>query len=157
AELQAFLSETRTRVRVEPNGTLLIDFRLRVSAVETVIVIASTPPIDLGQSSVQQTVNEELVRTLPLIGRNFIHLASLAAGFTGNPSFPSPQGQIFWANNVLVDGASHFSKWRSAARTFYAGYGLESVKEVQVLANRFSAEYGEALATITSAVTKAGT
>src|SRR4029450_4079399 len=91
------------------------------------------------------------------LGRNFIHLASLTAGFTGNPSFPSPQGQVFWDNNVLVDGASHFSKWRSAARTFYAGYGLESIKEVQVLANRFSAEFGEALATVTSAVTKAGT
>ena len=130
---------------------------MRVAVLETVTVTAASPLIDLGRSTVQQTVNEPLVRTLPLLGRNFIHLASLTAGFTGNPSFPSPQGQVFWANNVLVDGASHFSKWRSAARTFNAGYGLESIKEVQVLANRFSAEFGEALATVTSAVTKAGT
>src|SRR5206468_3517616 len=110
-----------------------------------------------AQSTVQQTVSEELVRSVPLFGRSFLHLASLAAGFTGNPSFPGVNGQIYFTNNVLVDGASHFSKWRSAARTYYAGYGLESIKEVQVLANRFSAEYGEALATVTSAVTKAGT
>ena len=157
AELTGFVTVVARMVRLTPNETFVIDFTLRVSVLESVTVdgghaVWSTS----GDPRAQQTVNEQLVRTLPLLGRNFIHLASLAAGFTGNPSFPSPQGQVFWANNVLVDGASHFSKWRSAARTFYAGYGLESIKEVQVLANRFSAEYGEALATVTSAVTKVG-
>ncbi len=61
-----------------------------------------------------------------------------------------------WSNNVLVDGASHFSKWRSAARTFYSGYGLESIKEVQVLSSQFSAEFGEALATVTNVITNSG-
>src|SRR5262249_17655466 len=82
---------------------------------------------------------------------------SLAAGFTGTPSFPGVNGQIYFTNNVMVDGASHFSKWRSAARTYYSGYGLESIKEVQVLTNRFSAEFGDGLSTVTSAVTKSGT
>jgi hypothetical protein len=157
AEQTGFVTVVKKMVTLTPNETLVIDFILRFAVRESVTVTAASPLIDLGRSSVQQTVNEPLVRTLPLLGRNFIHLASLTAGFTGNPSFPSPQGQVFWANNVLVDGASHFSKWRSAARTFNAGYGLESIKEVQVLANRFSAEFGEALATVTSAVTKAGT
>ena len=58
---------------------------------------------------------------------------------------------------MLVDGASHFSKWRSAARAFHSGYGLESIREVQVHTNLFSAEFGEALATVTSVVTEAGT
>jgi hypothetical protein len=49
----------------------------------------------------------------------------LTPGFTGNPNAPSPNGQIYWSNNVIVDGASHYSKWRSAARTFYSGYPLE--------------------------------
>src|SRR6185295_8692340 len=47
--------------------------------------------------------------------------------------------------------------WRGAARTFYAGYGLESIRDVQVLTSQFSAEYGEALATVTLAVTNSGT
>ena len=157
AELTGFVTVVTKMVTLTPNETLVIDFTLRVSVRESVTVTAATPLVEVGRSAVQQTVNEQLVRTLPLLGRNFIHLASLTAGFTGNPSFPSPQGQVFWANNVLVDGASHFSKWRSAARSFYAGYGLESIKEVQVLSNRFSAEFGEALATVTSAVTKSGT
>jgi carboxypeptidase family protein len=152
-----FESAATENVRVVPRAILVVNFRLKLSVSESVGVAAETPRLETGQSTMQQTIGERLVHALPLAGRNFIPLAMLTAGFTGNENYPSPQGQIFWSNNVIVDGASHFSKWRSAARTFYSGYGLESIKEVQVLANRFSAEYGEALATVTSAVTKSGT
>jgi outer membrane receptor protein involved in Fe transport len=155
--LAGFATAASENVKVVPNAILVVNFRLRLTVTESIAVSAQTPLLESGQSAVQQTVNEQLVHSLPLVGRNFISLATLAPGFTGNPSFPSPQGQIYWTNNIIVDGASHFSKWRSAARTFYSGYGLEAIKEVQVLSNRFSAEYGESLATVTSAVTKAGT
>ncbi len=143
-------------VTIGRSGRSTADFLLQLTMRETVAVNAPAPSGADSASAVQQTISDHLVHTLPLAGRNFLPLASLAAGFTGNPNFPSPQGQIYWTNNVLVDGASHFSKWRSAPRTFYSGYGLESIKEVRVLTNRFSAEYGEALATVTSAVTKSG-
>ena len=158
ATLLRFSTLIRRDVTLRSGETVVIDFTLRVTTTpEQVEVVGGTPVPDLGQSSAQQTVSEQLVRTLPLFGRDFIRLASLAPGFTGNAAFPSPLGQPYWANNVLVDGATHFSKWRSAPRSFYSGYGLESIKEVQVLATNFPAEFGEALATITSAVTKAGT
>src|SRR5262249_14120908 len=105
---------------------------------------------------VGEATGDGLVLSRPLAGRNFLPLASLAAGFTGNPTFPNPQGQYYWTNNVLVDGASHFSKWRSAPRTFYSGYSLEAIKEVRVMTSRFSAEYGDALATVTTALTRSG-
>jgi len=155
--LAGFATAASENVALVPGAILVVNFKLKLSVTESIAVSASTPLLEGVRSTVQQVVPEQLVRTLPLVGRNFIPLASLAAGFTGNPNYPSPQGQVFWSNNVVVDGASHFSKWRSAPRTFYSGYGLESIKEVHVLTNRFSAEYGESLATVTSAVTKAGT
>jgi carboxypeptidase family protein len=154
--LAGFATVANERVSVVPGGRTVADFVLKLTMRETVAVTAASPIAEAHQSTVQQTVSDQLVHTLPLVGRNFIPLASLAAGFTGNPNFPNPQGQIYWSNNVLVDGASHFSKWRSAPRTFYSGYSLEAIKEVHVLTNRFSAEYGETLATVTSAITKAG-
>lgn len=157
ATLEGFSTVLRQKLTLTSSDTIVVNFTLQLRTEQEITVVAPAPVLDPGRSTVQQTVNEQLVRTLPLFGRDFIHLASLAAGFTGNPNFPSSQGQIYWTNNVLVDGASHFSKWRSAARTFYSGYGLDSIKQVQVLANRFSAEFGETLATITSATTKAGT
>jgi outer membrane receptor protein involved in Fe transport len=155
--LAGFTTAASENVRVVPNAILVVNFRLKLTVTESLAVSAPTPPFDTVRSTVQQTINEQLAHSLPLVGRNFIPLAALAAGFTGNPNFPSPQGQIYWTNNIVVDGASHFSKWRSTARTFYSGYGLESIKEVQVFTNRYSAEYGESLASVTSAVTKAGT
>lgn len=158
ADLQGFASVVYSETVLLANQARVLDFKMKVATVqETVTVSAAAPLIDTVQSTVQQTVNEKMVRELPLFGRSFLHLASLAAGFTGNPSFPGVSGQNYFTNNVMVDGASHFSKWRSAARTYYSGYGLESIKEVQVLTNRFSAEFGDALGSVTSAVTKSGT
>jgi Carboxypeptidase regulatory-like domain len=157
AELAGFTPLVRRDVKFDPNGAARVQFIMRGELAETVAVTAPAPAFQRERSTVQQRISEELVHSLPLAGRDFLSLASLTAGFTGNPNYPSPQGQVFWSNNVLVDGASHFSKWRSAARTFYSGYPLEAIKEVQVLTSQFSVEYGEALATVTSAVTNSGT
>src|SRR5262245_20265018 len=158
AERAGFAAVVREDITLLPDQTLSLDFILRLAAQEVIVVGSAVEPrIDREQSTIRQTVSEQLVHVLPLFGRGFMPLASLAAGFTGNPDFPNPQGQPYWTNNILVDGASHFSKWRSAPRSFYSGYGLESVKQVQVLTNLFSAEFGEALASVTSVTTKAGT
>ena len=157
ASVSGFASAATERITVVPNAMLVVNFKLKLTLTESVGVTAQSPLLERGASTVEQTVTEQLAHTLPLAGRNFIPLAMLAAGFTGNPNYPTPQGQQYWTNNVIVDGASHFSKWRSAPRTFYSGYGLESIREVRVLTNRFSAEYGDALATVTTAVTRAGT
>ncbi len=155
--LSGFAGAARDGTTLVPGDTTVIDFTLRVAVAEVINVLPREPVQERLRSTVQQRVDEQMTRALPLLGRNFLHLASLAAGFTGPADFPNPQGQGYWANNVLVDGASHFSKWRSAARTFYSGYGLESIREVQVLTNLFSAEFGDALASVTSVITKAGT
>jgi carboxypeptidase family protein/TonB-dependent receptor-like protein len=158
AERAGFEALVRGNVALLLDQAVTIDFVLRFAARERIVVgglIESA--LDREHSTLRQAVSEEFVRSLPLLGRGFLPLASLAAGFTGNPDFPDSQGQRYWTNNVIVDGASHFSKWRSAPRSFYSGYGLESVKQVEVLTNLFSAEFGETLASVTSVVTKAGT
>jgi hypothetical protein len=157
AQVAGFVPVVRESVAVKAEATVRVDFVMRGAVAETIAVTAPTPELPPDRTTIQQAVSERLVHTLPLIGRDFLDLASLTAGFSGNPSYPSPQGQIFWSNNVLVDGGSHFSKWRSAARTFYSGYGLESIKELRVLTSQFSAEFGEALATVTTVITNSGT
>ena len=157
AELEGFATISRTSVRLTPNGRDSISFLLTPATSETLLVTALTTIREQQRSSIQETIPDRLVHSVPLIGRDFIALASLTPGFTGNPVAPSPNGQIYWANNVLVDGASHFSKWRSAARTFYSGYSLEAIQEVQVQNSRFTPEFGESMASVTSAVTKSGT
>jgi outer membrane receptor protein involved in Fe transport len=155
--LEGFAPASRTRLTLTPGGRDTVSFLLIPATAETLSITARTALRDQLRSSIQETIPERLTRSLPLIGRDFIALSQLTPGFTGNPNAPSPNGQIYWANNVIVDGASHFSKWRSAARTFYSGYPLEAVQQVQVLNSQFTPEYGEALSSITSATTRSGT
>jgi carboxypeptidase family protein/TonB-dependent receptor-like protein len=157
AELQGFATVVHSGVMIAEGQRVTIDFTLYAATAEALVVTGRVATLEHQRSTIQQMVPDALVHALPLAGRSFLALTSLTAGFTGNAVAPSPQGQIYWSNNVVVDGASHFSKWRGAARTFYSGYGLESIREVQVLTSQFSAEYGEALATVTLAVTNSGT
>lgn len=101
-------------------------------------------------------IADTLIHALPLFGRSFLAAASLAPGFSGNPDFPNAQGQLYWTTNVLVDGASNYSRWRGAPRSFYSGYALDSIRSVQVLTHLFSARFGDALASVVSAETRAG-
>ena len=152
-----FAIDVREGVTLRPDQALVVDFTLRVAAQDTVAVVATTVLIDRSHATLQQTLDEGLIDALPIAGRGFMPLVSLVGGITGHPDFPNPHGQMFWSNNVLVDRASHFSKWRSAARSFSSGVPLEAVGQVQVLTALFSAEFGEGLASVTSVTTKAGT
>src|SRR5262249_46544977 len=73
--LAGFATAASENVALVPNTTLVVNFRLKLSVAESVAVTGRSPQIDTGLSAVQQTVNEQLVHTLPLVGRNFIPLA----------------------------------------------------------------------------------
>jgi hypothetical protein len=156
--LAGFKTQVETGLQFHPNENYTINFKLEISALEeTITVEAKAPLVDVKKSTVQQVLTEDLVKSLPLIGRNYIQLAHLTPGVTGYDFWPTTSGQHYWAMNYYVDGSSNFSKWRSAARTFYSGYSLETIKEVQILNNQFSVEFGEGMSAINSAVTKSGT
>jgi hypothetical protein len=157
ADLQGFATVVHSGVSLKEGQRVAVDFTLYAATAEALVVTGRVATLEHQRSTIQQLVPDALVHSLPLNGRNFLALTSLTAGFTGNQLAPSPQGQIYWSNNVMVDGASHFSKWRGAARTFYSGYGLDSIREVQVLTSQFSAEFGESLASVTLALTNSGT
>jgi hypothetical protein len=156
ADLDGFARVLHANVVVGPAQRVNVDFTLYAATSEALVVTARPATIDPERSTIQQRIGETLTHVLPLASRDFLALSTLAAGFTGNPIAPSPLGQVYWTNNVLVDGASHYSKWRGAPRAFSSGYGLESIREVQVLTSQFSAEYGEGLAAVTVVVTNSG-
>jgi Carboxypeptidase regulatory-like domain len=124
AERRGFLTVVREHATVAPAGTTRVDFVLKLSAAETVAVSGSIAPLVGERFTVQQTIDERLTHALPLAGRRFMELTILAPGFTGDADFPSAQGQLYWTNNVLIDGAGSLSKWRGGACGFYLGYGL---------------------------------
>ncbi|MDW7761958.1 MAG: carboxypeptidase regulatory-like domain-containing protein [Acidobacteriota bacterium] len=158
AELPGFNTHLLTGLTFRPNEAYTTNIVMDVSEIaETITVEAEIPIVDTKRATVQQAITEELIETLPVLGRNYIQLTHLAPGVTGSDYWPTTSGQHYWAMNYIVDGGSNFSKWRSAARTFYSGYSMETIKEIQLMTNQFSVEFGEGMSAINSAVTKSGT
>ena len=59
-------------------------------------------------------------------------------------------GQEVWNFGTYVDGTSNFSKWltlQRAPQRGSAGFALETVSQVQIITNQFSAEFGAGSAT----------
>ncbi len=156
-DLEGFAPVRRTGVVIVPGGRVTTSFLLVPTTSETLSVTARTAIGDQRRGAIQATIPERIIQAVPLAGRNFLTLAMLTPGFTGNPVAPSPNGQVYWTHNIIVDGASHFSKWRSAPRTFNSGYSLEAIQQIQVLNSQFSPEFGEALSSVTTAITRSGT
>ena len=69
-------------------------------------------------------------------------------------------GGEVWNFGTYVDGTNNFSKWltlQRAPQLGSGGFALETVKEVQIITNQFSAEFGGHAAGVSSMITKSGT
>ena len=69
-------------------------------------------------------------------------------------------GGEVWNFGTYVDGTNNHSKWltlQRAPQLGSGGFALETVKEVQLITNQFSAEFGGHSAGVASMITKSGT
>ena len=65
-----------------------------------------------------------------------------------------------WNFGTYVDGTNNHSKWltlQRAPQLGSSGFAIETVKEVQLITNQFSAEFGGHSAGVSSMITKSGT
>ncbi|MGH9161078.1 MAG: TonB-dependent receptor domain-containing protein [Vicinamibacteraceae bacterium] len=144
-------------------------------ATETVDVVGGVPLVETGESTISRQINETEVKELPLVGRNFMTLVVLSGGVTGLPSgggqaYAQASGDIFSAeygvnlnangqraesNSFLVDGASVNASPRGGVTNYNPN--ADSVQELRVRVNDFSAEYGRNSSAQVQVITKSGT
>src|SRR5262249_25161539 len=131
-----------------------INFTMKVATLEeTVNVTGESPLVDTKKSSLSGRVDPEQVQQLPLNGRNWLDLVSMVAGSRGNPGdiragASGNDGARYQMDGLSVTGQGTGSETQS--------YSQEVVGEVQVLTNRYDAEYGRVTGAVVNAVTKAG-
>ena len=88
-------------------------------------------------------------------GRTFTALAQTAPGVTGvGGGGVNAGGQLNRNNSYRIDGVSNDNNVLASPR---GGLSMEAVREYIVIANQFSAEYGDASGAIVSVVTRSGT
>jgi hypothetical protein len=163
AEGKGFGAQKQTDITLVVGQTVIQDFTLQMATEETLTVAADVPLVDVTKSSVGLPVKTEQIENLPLNSRNFQELASLVPGASPSPSYDPTKkrlGGVTFAgatargSTVVIDGGSYDDD------VVGGPVGLvpeDSIREFQVLTNRFSAEFGHAATGAINVVTKSGT
>ncbi|HWO29708.1 MAG TPA: carboxypeptidase regulatory-like domain-containing protein, partial [Candidatus Acidoferrum sp.] len=171
AEASGFRSAERTGVVLAVDQEASLNFRLEVAGtLATMIVTTTQPLLDTDNATLGTDITSEYVKELPLINRSFFGLMFLSAGVTevaGSGTQDSyPSGTNFTSNGqrnataeVRMDGAliSAPEQGEGGNSNVYYEPLVESMHEVKVQNNSFSAEFGNNGGTVVNMVMKSGT
>jgi hypothetical protein len=181
-----FKKSTTSNVRVEAESVRGLDVVLELGAAqETVMVSGTAPALDTESANISEAITTKELQQLPSYGRDPYELLRFAPGVFGdgartgtgasanfnNTSGPgastnsifavenvaqvSANGQRPSGNNFSIDGTSVNSlTWGGAA---VLTPNEESIAEVQVVANTYSAEDGRNSGAQIKAISKTGT
>src|SRR5947209_10868282 len=168
AELQGFKGGSRTGVVLRAADDLGIDFELGTGQLSEVITVeASSLPVKTIGGDVSGVVTGEMVRELPLNGRNFLQLATLMPGVSAPDALNvkdkgllggsdlSVSGGDVTANMWTVDGANNNDV--GSNRTILVYPSLEAIEEFKILRNSYGPEFGGAGGAQINIVTRGGT
>ena len=161
-ELAGFTTQVRP-ITLTVGADATVDFTLAVAAVaENVTVSGSAPVVEVSKSQLSSVVLSDQVSALPNLGRNFMELAQLLPGsapdnstvqFFNSTKFGGVADQRNGFTTLIDGGDIDDAIWGSTTVNFTQ----EAVQEFRVLRNQFDAEYGTALSSVVSVVSKSGT
>lgn len=179
ASQTGFGTKERTELQTVSGQNLQIDFQLAPATVQagTDVTVSEddAPAVDTTRTIVGGTVSEREIEEIPNNSRNPLDLVLTLGGTSeeslsvngladdrnvNNGTPPLEQGNFSlsggtaYSNNLTIDGLDNNDD-RSSRDRFQPS--LESIAEVQVITNQFSAEYGRASGGRINLRTRAGT
>ena len=155
-ELSGFKPVRRDGIRLSTGEKARIDFDLAVGDVrEQVTVTADAPMLRAETASLGTVVEHEQVVQLPLNGRTFITLASLAPGVAlpPNSQLPRINGGRPRTNEYLFDGISVLQPEPGQVAFFPV---IDAIQEFKIESNSPPAEFGRFNGGVVNLTTKAG-
>jgi len=163
---QGFKQHHQEGIELTANQNVRVDAKLQLGQVaESVSVTAEAPLVDSRSSMMGALLDNRRVLELPINGRNIVSLVSLMPGvttvtapqtFTGYNNGPAVtmSGSRGNQNLFLLDGMHFNAVFRNTGMNYPPP---DSLQEVKVLTNNFSAEYGRNAGGIFNVVTRSGT
>src|SRR4051812_9578586 len=155
--LAGFKSIRRDGIRVATGEKTRLDFVLAVGDVrEALTITAAAPILRAATGSVGTLVQQEQVVQLPLNGRTFITLASLAPGVAlpPNSQLPRINGGRPRTNEYLFDGISVLQPEPGQVAFFPV---IDAIQEFRIESNSPPAEFGRFNGGVVNLTTKSGT
>jgi hypothetical protein len=158
-----FGKSTQTGYHVEVGSALTANIALGVGAVnEEVLVTAAS--VDTSQVQTTTNINDKSISQLPINGRRFQDFVLATPGAQIDPSRGqiSLSGQRGINGNVQIDGGDYnnpfFGGLRGGERSNQAfTIPQGAVREFQVVASGYNAEFGRSTGGVVNVVTKSGT
>ena len=128
---------------------------------EEVVVVGTTPTVDVGSSAVGLNITSELVTSVPLAApggkgaaaRSFESVADVVPGAQSDTFGVSFFGSSSPENRYLLDGLSVGNATYGVLGT---PLSIEFIKEVSVLGGGYMPEYGRSTGGILNAITRSG-
>ena len=164
-----FAATTR-EIQLTVGGAFDLTLQMEMAEEKTAITVAAQPPVvEENRSQISETVLQREINDLPYSGRNFLDLALLTPGVspTNTASVQtfaetspvvgqgySINSQRNFSNSFVVDGLSAND---DAAGLAGNSYGLDVIREFQVVTSGGQAEFGRALGGYFNIVTRSGT
>jgi hypothetical protein len=149
--------ETAGKDVVLETGThVQLDLTLTVrSANETVLVIASSEQLQSAIGDVETAIHGESIPAMPLNGRNFVQLVTLAPGVAlpQGTQLPRINGGRPRTNEYLFDGISALQPEPGQVAFFPI---VDDIQEFNVQTNGVSAEFGRFNGGVVNLTTKSG-
>ena len=163
ASQAGFKGYERKGITLTTGQVLGLDIQLEVGAVtETISVSASASLLETRTSDVSQLVESRTIQDMPLGDRRSMNMINITGGavFVNYDSGQKPnfslaggrtQSQMFW-----IDGGTG-QNMRLGIGQIDTDPPVETLQEVKVMANGYSAEYGGSAGGVIIATTKSGT
>lgn len=157
-ESQGFSTSTISGVHLTVNLSTSVDLKLTVGAVSQQLVVqANAIQLETENSELGGTVSRQQILELPQVGRNAYNLALLQPGVIPeqNSALQTQiNGGMANTSNLLLDSGTQINS--STGDPTYTPPS-ESVGELKLITNNFSAEYGMSGGGILTATTANGT
>ena len=168
ATADSFQESTVSNARLAVGDRLRVDVKLSVGGVSAVVEVAGQTPTDTETSTIGDTIGAARVADNPINGRDFTQLLATVPGSvqSTNQFQTSINGipSTFGGTSVLVDGidasrvdVNGTSNVLGRIESRVNRVSIDSVQEVQVLEQNYSAQYGQALGAVINPITKSGT
>jgi carboxypeptidase family protein/TonB-dependent receptor-like protein len=160
SELAGFASVTLSQVTVALNQRANLAIQMKVASVAENITVSgeSASIVETAKTEVSTLINERAIQELPINVRNPLQFILTAPGTT-NQRTTTGSGYSFGGsrarnNSSVLDGVDNND---DSIRGFLAQPSLDAVREFQVMASNFSAEYGRASGGVVNTILKSGT
>jgi len=163
AELAGFATVTVESVELTVATERKLEITMSPASLTEHITVVDEAPLVQTSPSIGTSVDRKELENLPLNGRQFANLATLAPGTTLSVnSDPTKPGQQVVAMNggvgrnvsYIIDGGDNADDTIGGA---LQNFNLESVQEFKIQTQQYKAEFGRSTGGVLSVVTKTGT